>query len=115
METCKVQLVGGSTHTVSLPRGWAREHDVRAGAFLHLHPLADGSLLLSIDGEKDGETVEDERSDRTISDSREPRSPLSNCGNPSATQTISPIRRGSPESEGFGSTILSTSWSVACG
>jgi hypothetical protein len=84
METRKVQLVGGSIHTDSLPRGWAREHDVRAGAFLHLHPLADGSLLLGIDGEKDGETVEDERSDRTISDSREPRSPLSNCGNPSA-------------------------------
>jgi len=44
METRKVQLTGGSTYTISLPKGWAGEHGIEAGALLHLYPHEDGSI-----------------------------------------------------------------------
>lgn len=51
METRKVQLSGGTTYTVSLPKSWAREHGIEAGSVLHLHPDEDGTLLVeSIEG-----------------------------------------------------------------
>lgn len=56
METRKVQLSGGTTYTVSLPKSWAREHGIEAGSVLHLHPDEDGTLLV--------ESVEDRASDR---------------------------------------------------
>ncbi len=34
METRKVQLTGGSTYTISLPKSWAQRNDVEAGATL---------------------------------------------------------------------------------
>jgi len=46
METRKVQLSGGTTFTVSLPKFWAEEHDITAGSLLYLYPNADGSLLV---------------------------------------------------------------------
>ncbi|MFB6201106.1 MAG: AbrB/MazE/SpoVT family DNA-binding domain-containing protein [Halorhabdus sp.] len=46
METRKVQLSGGTTYTVSLPKTWATEHGIEAGSVLALHPNDDGSLLI---------------------------------------------------------------------
>jgi phosphate uptake regulator len=46
METRKVQLSGGTTYTVSLPKSWAQEHGIDAGSELSLHPNGDGSLLV---------------------------------------------------------------------
>jgi phosphate uptake regulator len=44
MERRKVQLTGGSTYTVSLPKGWAGDHGIEAGAQLFLYPHDDGSI-----------------------------------------------------------------------
>ncbi|GAD53733.1 phosphate regulatory protein-like [Halarchaeum acidiphilum MH1-52-1] len=46
MERRKVQVTGGSTFTVSIPKDWARDHDVGAGDEIAFHPDS-GSLLLS--------------------------------------------------------------------
>jgi len=46
METRKVQVTGGSTFTVSIPKDWAREHEVSAGDEVGFHPDS-GSLLLT--------------------------------------------------------------------
>ncbi|MFC7166530.1 phosphate uptake regulator PhoU [Halospeciosus flavus] len=44
MERRKVQVTGGSTYTVSIPKDWAREHDVSAGDEVGFQP--DGNSLL---------------------------------------------------------------------
>lgn len=49
MESRKVQLAGGSTFTVSLPKAWAREHGVDAGSELLLQTHGDGTLLVQVD------------------------------------------------------------------
>jgi len=49
MESRKVQLAGGSTFTVSLPKEWAREHGVDAGSELRLQANGDGTLLVRTD------------------------------------------------------------------
>lgn len=46
METRKIQLTGGSTFTVSLPKQWAKEHGLESGARMYLYPHSDGSLLV---------------------------------------------------------------------
>ncbi|MFC4553062.1 MULTISPECIES: phosphate uptake regulator PhoU [Halorussus] len=46
METRKVQVTGGSTFTVSIPKGWATENGIEAGNRVEFHPEGD-SLLLS--------------------------------------------------------------------
>lgn len=46
METRKVQLTGGSTFTISLPKQWANEHGLEPGAQMHLYPYNDGSLIV---------------------------------------------------------------------
>lgn len=46
METRKVQVTGGSTYTVSLPKTWATNNEVSAGSEIEFH-LEDESLLLS--------------------------------------------------------------------
>ncbi|MFB6235025.1 MAG: PhoU domain-containing protein [Halopenitus sp.] len=46
METRKVQLSGGTTYTISLPKKWAQEHGIDAGSVLALHPNDDSSLLV---------------------------------------------------------------------
>lgn len=45
METRKVQLTGGSTYTVSLPKGWATDNEVSAGSEVEFHPESDALLL----------------------------------------------------------------------
>ncbi|EMA31425.1 phosphate uptake regulator PhoU [Halobiforma nitratireducens] len=45
METRKVQVTGGSTYTVSLPKGWATENDVSSGTTVELYPEDDALLL----------------------------------------------------------------------
>lgn len=44
METRKVQVTGGSTYTVSLPKDWATENDVSGGTTVEFH--AEDDLLL---------------------------------------------------------------------
>jgi len=56
METRKVQLSGGTTYTVSIPKYWATEHGIERGSELTLHPKGDGSLL--IEAKTGGGTVE---------------------------------------------------------
>jgi phosphate uptake regulator len=55
METRKVQVTGGSTYTVSLPKSWATANDVSAGSVVEFHP-EDDALLLS--PKRDGERIE---------------------------------------------------------
>jgi phosphate uptake regulator len=45
METRKVQVTGGSTYTVSLPKDWATENDVSAGSVVEFHSEEDLLLL----------------------------------------------------------------------
>jgi len=46
LERRKVQLVGGSTYIVSLPKKWARELGLSSGDPVGIVPQADGSLIL---------------------------------------------------------------------
>jgi len=52
METRKVQLSGGTTYTVSLPKSWATENGIDAGSVLSLHPNDDGSLLVEASADR---------------------------------------------------------------
>jgi len=45
METRKVQVTGGSTYTVSLPKDWATTNDVSAGSVVEFHSEEDLLLL----------------------------------------------------------------------
>ena len=45
METRKVQVTGGSTYTVSLPKEWATDNDVSGGSVVEFHPESDTLLL----------------------------------------------------------------------
>ncbi len=45
METRKVQVTGGSTYTVSLPKDWATENGVSAGSVIEFYPEEDALLL----------------------------------------------------------------------
>ncbi|MCU4925532.1 AbrB/MazE/SpoVT family DNA-binding domain-containing protein [Halobacteria archaeon AArc-dxtr1] len=45
METRKVQVTGGSTYTVSLPKEWATDNDVSAGSTVEFYPEDDALLL----------------------------------------------------------------------
>ncbi|MFW5905752.1 MAG: PhoU domain-containing protein [archaeon] len=51
METRKVQVTGGSTYTVSLPKDWATDNGVSAGSIVEFHSEKD-LLLLSPKGEE---------------------------------------------------------------
>jgi len=52
METRKVQVTGGSTYTVSLPKDWATANDVSAGSIVEFH--AEEDLLLLAPKREDG-------------------------------------------------------------
>jgi len=52
METRKVQVTGGSTYTVSLPKDWATENDVSSGTTVEFH--AEDDLLLLTPQREDG-------------------------------------------------------------
>ena len=45
METRKVQVTGGSTYTVSIPKEWATERDIEAGSEIAFHPEGDGLFI----------------------------------------------------------------------
>jgi phosphate transport system protein len=55
METRKIQIAGGTTYTVSLPKEWASDHDLEAGARVRVHPYEDGSLLVQTAGHAEPE------------------------------------------------------------
>lgn len=46
METRKVQITGGSTFTVSLPKNWVLDNAITAGDSLWIYPKPDGTLSL---------------------------------------------------------------------
>ncbi|ERG98498.1 MAG: phosphate uptake regulator [Haloquadratum sp. J07HQX50] len=45
VETRKVQVTGGSTFTVSIPKSWANENNVAAGSVVEFYPEGDSLLL----------------------------------------------------------------------
>ncbi len=47
MESRKVQITGGSTYIVSLPKSWIKERGIKAGDPLWVTNLQDGALLLN--------------------------------------------------------------------
>ena len=55
MDTRKVQLTGGSTYTVSLPKEWATAHDVDAGSQVAFY-REDDALVLTPVGDDGGAT-----------------------------------------------------------
>ncbi|MFC6835524.1 phosphate uptake regulator PhoU [Halomarina ordinaria] len=52
METRKVQVTGGSTYTVSLPKSWATDNGISAGSVVEFYPEED-SLLLTPKGDEE--------------------------------------------------------------
>lgn len=52
METRKVQMTGGSTYTVSLPKEWATKHGVEAGGIVGFYPDGDALILTHRTGEE---------------------------------------------------------------
>jgi phosphate uptake regulator len=57
METRKVQVTGGSTFTVSLPKGWATDNEISAGSIVEFHSEED---LLLLSPRSDTDRVEGE-------------------------------------------------------
>ncbi|MFC7081853.1 phosphate signaling complex PhoU family protein [Halorussus caseinilyticus] len=55
----KVQSVGGSSFTVSLPKEWATDHGLEAGNEVFLYPHEDGTLILRTCERSDGTTAPD--------------------------------------------------------
>ena len=55
METRKVQVTGGSTYTVSLPKDWATANEVSGGTLVEFHPEDDALLLTP---QSDSEKIE---------------------------------------------------------
>ena len=53
----KVQLTGGTTYTVSLPKEWAKDRSLEVGDRLRLHPHGDQLLLARPGAEADRRTV----------------------------------------------------------
>jgi len=53
MDSRKIQLTGGSTYIVSLPKSWVTDKGINAGDPVWITPLQDGTLLLSPKIKKD--------------------------------------------------------------
>jgi phosphate uptake regulator len=70
METRKVQMSGGTTFTVSLPKSWAEEQGIEPGSVLYLHPNNDGTLLVQSSREytrtESAVEISPEEDDRTV-------------------------------------------------
>ncbi len=72
METRKVQVTGGSTFTVSLPKDWATENDVSAGSVIEFYPEEDSLLLTPkseqerTEGRMDVSDLEDDQLTRAV-------------------------------------------------
>jgi phosphate uptake regulator len=54
MDSRKIQLTGGSTYIVSLPKSWVTDKGINAGDPIWITPLQDGTLLLSPKLKKEG-------------------------------------------------------------
>ncbi|MFA9425735.1 PhoU domain-containing protein [Natronorubrum sp. A-ect3] len=72
METRKVQVTGGSTYTVSLPKTWAIDNDISSGATVEIY-AEDDMLLVTPqretdhqEGHLDVSTLEDEQLTRAV-------------------------------------------------
>jgi len=63
METRKIQRVSNGTYTVSLPREWAEDQGLSAGAVVDLHTHIDGLLVVQTADEREAARI-----DLTISD-----------------------------------------------
>jgi len=55
METRKVQVTGGSTFTVSIPKDWATENGIEAGERLAFYPQDDSLVVTSRDSDEKSE------------------------------------------------------------
>ncbi|UCH88519.1 MAG: phosphate uptake regulator PhoU [Thermoplasmata archaeon] len=55
MEARKVQIIGGSTFIVSLPKSWATDKKLKHGDTMYILPQLDGSLMLRPEKLKDEE------------------------------------------------------------
>jgi len=53
----KIQLTGGTTYTVSLPKPWAKAQGIDVGDRVHLYPRGDRLLVTPTDAGSSGETV----------------------------------------------------------
>ena len=51
METRKVQVTGGSTYTVSIPKSWAKTNDVSAGSTIEFYPEGDSLFMTPTGGD----------------------------------------------------------------
>jgi len=58
VETRKVQVTGGSTYTVSIPKGWATDNGVSAGSEVEFYPEGDSLFLTPV--------TEEERTEGTL-------------------------------------------------
>lgn len=47
METRKIQITGGSTYIISLPKKWVKKAGVKNGDYIILKPQSDGTLLIN--------------------------------------------------------------------
>ncbi len=47
METRKIQITGGSTYIISLPKKWVKKAGVKNGDYIVLNPQADGTLFIN--------------------------------------------------------------------
>ncbi len=54
-ESRKVQITGGSTYIVSLPKDWVKQKDIDAGDSLILSPQKDGSIVVNLEREYEKE------------------------------------------------------------
>ncbi|GAB6861310.1 PhoU domain-containing protein [Haloplanus litoreus] len=52
VETRKVQVTGGSTYTVSIPKDWAKDNDVSAGSTVAFYPEGDSLFMTPRTGEE---------------------------------------------------------------
>ncbi|MGQ4557430.1 PhoU domain-containing protein [Halobellus sp. GM3] len=59
VETRKVQVTGGSTYTVSIPKEWATENEVSAGSVVEFYPEGDSLFLAPSNGDERTEGVLD--------------------------------------------------------
>jgi phosphate uptake regulator len=72
VESRKVQITGGSTYIVSLPKPWVKDMGIKAGDPIWMNPLQDGALILSpnIKGEKTSRNkvleIEDENEEHLV-------------------------------------------------
>ena len=72
METRKVQVTGGSTYTVSLPKQWAKSNGISGGSIVEFYPEEDSLLLTprqneeKVEGTLDIGELEGEELTRTV-------------------------------------------------